>query len=268
MMSWTSRSRMFARAIAFVPCGRIVVAAVLASAPASGLAFAQAPPSALSAALAQVAADDVARINGDTAAWRRVAPDFVFVHSTGEVDDLAAYQRFRARAAAGGAARGGQPPADAAPPVAQLNGDVLVRVRQFGSPAASGSRSSQLRALDVYLRRGSEWHWLAHQTSTARPAWTPVPAADVAEFAGTYTALGGARRTFAVRDGALVQVLGTASTDGAGAATRPLVPLGVASFGYDGLNATVTFVRDGAGRVMRAAESSQVGFIELSRVQP
>lgn len=198
-----------------------------------------------------------------------MAPDFVFVHSTGEVDDLDAYQRFRSRTAAGGTARSGQPPADAAPPVAQLSGDVLVRVRQLGSPAASGSRPSQLRTLDVYLRRGSEWHWLAHQTSTARPAWTPVPAADVAEFAGTYTAPGGARRAFAVREGALVQVLGTAPAAGAaGTGTRPLVPLGVASFGYDGLNATVTFVRDGAGRVIRAAESSQVSFIELSRVQP
>ncbi len=245
----------------------------------TGLAT-QAPAASARAVAARAEADEAARLRGDSAAWARVAPGFLFVHSSGVVDVLAAFPRFRARGPAG-AARAAAGPApgrgrDVAPPVDRLDGDVFVRVRLLGDSAPPGVRPGQSRVLDVYVRRGAAWHWLAHQTSGVRARWVRVSAAPEAlappaEYAGAYATPDGRRRTYAVRGDSLVQVLaavpGAESGSPAGR-ERALVRLGAASFGYEGLNATVTFVRDRAGRVVAAAESSPVGFVEYARVAP
>ena len=237
-------------------------------------------PSSTQGAAAQVEADEAARLRGDSAAWSRVAPGFIFVHSTGGVDDLAAFQRFRAQGPAGLARAGAGPAAgrrrDVAPPVDRFDGDVFVRVRLLGDTVPPGVRPGQSRVLDVYVRRGAEWHWLAHQTSEVRARWGPVGAyaaalPALAEYAGAYATPDGRRRAYAVRGDSLVQVLDAAPGSGVAPPAmreRALVRLGAASFGYEGLNATVTFVRDTAGRVVAAAESSQVGFTEYTRVRP
>src|ERR1044071_4891378 len=46
-------------------------------------------------ALADVSAAESARLRGDSAAWKLLSPGFVFVHSTGAVNDRAPYLSFR-----------------------------------------------------------------------------------------------------------------------------------------------------------------------------
>jgi hypothetical protein len=214
-----------------------------------------------SRAAAIVDADEAARFRNDSAAWRRVAPGFVFVHSTGGVDDLAAYQRFRAAGPAA-SARSGPRRVVTGAPVDILDGNVFVRVRLYADSTPPGIRPGESRVTDVFVRRGDEWHWLAHQTAEVRARWPSVVVdrADVADYAGVYTSAVGVRRTFAMRGDSLVQV-----TAGAATSERRLVPLSTSSFGYDGLNATVTFIRDRTGRVIGADESAQVGFVHYSR---
>jgi hypothetical protein len=147
-----------------------------------------------------------------------------------------------------------------------LDGDVFVRAQLLGDSVGAGARQGQSRVTDVYVRRGAEWHWLAHQTAEVSPSWLPatVPAGVLTEYAGTYATSDGRRRTYAMQGDSLVLLLGPA----AAVPFRRLMPLGQASFGYDGLNATVTFVRDRTGRVVSAAESAQVGFVEYARTTP
>jgi hypothetical protein len=80
------------------------------------------------------------------------------------------------------------------------------------------------------------------------------------DYAGAYAAAEGPRRMYARRGDALVQVTPVGD--------RALIPLSDATFGYDGLNATVSFVRDKSGRVVAADESAQVGFTHFARVNP
>lgn len=209
-----------------------------------------------------VAADELARLRNDSLAWARVAPGCLFVHSTGAVDDLASFQRFRARGAAGRVGSG----RDAAAPHLLLDGDTFVRVRVLGDSAAPGTRPGQSRVTDVFVRRDGEWQWLAHQSAEVSARWREVaaPAGELGEYAGTYVAGDGRRRTYRVRGETLVQVL----DGGAAAAERQLMSLGLSSFGYEGLNATLTFVRDASGRVVGAAESAQVGFTSFRRSPP
>src|SRR5687767_9306478 len=173
----------------------VLGAALILSAIHAGCASAQpSDPSALrdlQAASRAIAADEAARLRGDSAAWTRVGPGFVFVHSTGAVDDLATFQRFRAagsggtvRSAAGAAARR-QPTGT---PVERLDGDVFVRVQLLSDSAPPGGRAGQSRVTDVYVQRADGWHWLVHQTAevSARLIRRTVPAADLAAYAGAY----------------------------------------------------------------------------------
>jgi hypothetical protein len=72
-----------------------------------------------------------------------------------------------------------------------------------------------------------------------------------------YANAGGQRRTYAKRGSQLVQIIA--------AGERPLISLSDASFGYEGLSATVTFARDRSGRVVAAEESRRVGFVRFAR---
>jgi hypothetical protein len=212
-----------------------------------------------------VDADEAARLRNDPAAWARVAPGFVFVHSTGGVDDYAAYQRFRAAGPAA-SARSGPRRVQSGTPVTILDGDVFVRVRLFADSTPAGVRPGESRVTDVFVRRGDEWHWLSHQTAEARARWATaaVDRADVADFAGTYASTAGVRRTYVMRGDSLIQLAD--ARPGSPAGERRLVPLSTNSFGYDGLNATVTFIRDRTGRVVGADESAQVAFVHYTRV--
>jgi len=236
-----------------------MVVTILLAASALSPASAQTPD--VTRALAEVDASDQSRMRGDSAAWKLVAPGFVFVHSTGPVDDLPAYlaRRGRLGGAAGGRAVRTR---DVEPPIAHIDGDVLVRVKLLGDSTTPTVRGGQSRVLDVYVQRDGAWKWLAHQTSEVRARWTPVVVAPALldDYGGAYAAAEGPRRMYARRGDALVQV--TPAGD------RALIPLSDATFGYDGLNATVSFVRDKSGRVVAADESAQVGFTRFARVNP
>jgi hypothetical protein len=216
-----------------------------------------APPADAARALTEVTTAETARVRGDSAAWRLLAPGFVFVHSTGAVNDRDTYLAFRAR----GQAAGGRTPQyhESQPPVVRIDGQTLVTIRSLAEPAAPGSQAHESRAIDVYVRRDSVWQWLAHQTAEVAPRWIPVvvDAETLDEYAGTYASADSLRRTFARRGTELVQVTA--------AGERVLVPLSESSFGYSGLVATVTFVRDRTGRVTAVDESAQVGFRRYRR---
>jgi len=234
---------------------RVLLAQLPVAAPATA-------PADVARALAEVTASEEARIRGDSAAWQLLAPGFVFVHSTGPLDDRAAYLAFRAGRVAAGATA--PKLVDAERPEVRLNGDVLIRVRLAGDGdlVSPGRRAHLSRLLDVYVRRAGVWQWLAHQTSEVAPRWVPVQidTAVLADLAGTYAAADGAQRRFVRRGGALVQLTGGAE--------RSLVSLSDATFGYPGFVATVTFVRDRTGRVVAAEQSAQVGFTRFQRVSP
>ena len=237
--------------------------ALAQGAPPAGTS-ADAPSPELARIIAQVEAAEAARLARDTTAWTLLAPGFLFVHSTGNVDDRAAYDAFRARGPQG-SVRGGMPRrADVAPPVWRLDGDVLVRVRLLGDTAGPGIRGGQTRVSDVWVKRDGRWLWLAHQSGEVRARWATATAdaAALDEYAGSWAAASGrARRVFARRGDGLVQLLDPA----AGGGERRMIPLSDASFGYDGLNAVVTFVRDRSGKVVAADETSQVAFSRYVR---
>lgn len=213
-------------------------------------------PDDLKRATAEIAALEAARLRGDSGAWQLVAPAFVFGHSTGHVDDRAAFLSWRA--AASPQARSPRM-VDAEPPIVKIDGNLLVRSRLLTDSAPAGVRTGASRVLDVYVRRRGQWHWLAHQTAEVRARWMPVPldSADIAEFAGEYAAGPQQKRTFVQRGTHLVQI--------GRAGERRMIPLSDSSFGYDGLNATITFVRDRAGRVVAADESAQTAFTRFHR---
>src|SRR5215471_15486651 len=127
------------------------------------------PPEA-ARALAEIAA--AASAHGASSDEAFFAPGFVFVHSTGVVDDRAGYLAF----VSSGRAAGGGPPqdVDVQPPIVRLDGDVLVRIRHIAGAAAPGGGAPVLRTLDVYVRRAGGWQWLAHETIVDSPRWTPV----------------------------------------------------------------------------------------------
>lgn len=208
-------------------------------------------------ALADVRAAEKARLNGDPSGWRLVAPGFVFVHSTGAVDDREAFLAF----AGDKIGQAGRPTLhEAEAPIVRLDRDVLVTARLIGDPAPPTHRAHRSRLLDVYVWRRGAWRWLAHQTSEVSPRWVPTPVdpATLQGFAGAYEGSDGTLRVFAQRGPDLVFV--------APSGERSLVPLSDATFGYPGLVATVTFVRNQAGTVIAADESAQVGFQRFVRV--
>ena len=235
----------------------VIVVAAAGALPLAPCVQAQSPDAVKVAA--EVEAADSARLRGDSAAWKLVAPGFVFVHSTGDADDLPAFLAWRARNANSPSARAPRA-RDAAPPILNIDGDVFTRVRLLADSAPPGVRPGQTRVVDVYVRRDGQWLWLAHTTSEVRPRWAEVnaDASLLDDYAGTYRASNGTSRTFTRRGAALVQLT-------AAGGERAMVPLSDVTFGYDGLQATVTFARDRTGRVVTAEESARVGFTRFVR---
>ena len=113
----------------------------------------------------------LARDRRPSTTWQRTL-HLPVVGIIGAADDLAAFLAGRSRSAPAGAR--GRRSREAEPPVVRLDGDVLVVSRLLADSVPPGVRAGQSRVLDVYVRRGGQWKWLAHQSSEARPRRAPV----------------------------------------------------------------------------------------------
>jgi hypothetical protein len=147
----------------------------------------------------------------DTAAFRRLAaPDFVFVHSTGRVNDLLGFLDFMRQ---GGPER----VVDLRPPQYRDLGDVVV-VTTHQATEVPGRGRNAFRAVDVVRRDGGAWRWVLHQSTRLPnvPAFVALPDSALDAYAGRYGPLA------VTRDGARLLVTNASSPSARPAAFRPL----------------------------------------------
>lgn len=174
----------------------------------------------------------------DTAAFRRLATsDFVFVHSTGRVNDVLGYLAFMAQA----------PDSIRAldPPQYRDYGDV-VYVLTHSATFVRGRGWTEFRATDLVRREGGRWRWAAHQSTAlpGTPAFVRVSGDVLDAYAGRYASAAGEVRTV-TRDGDRLLVTGAS---GRPTGYRPLTE---SAFHIEAGVAFIVFGRDAAGRVDR-----------------
>lgn len=207
-------------------------------------------PSNTENAIAAIEAAEDARLAAAAAgdyetAAQFIAPEFIFVHSTGQVDDLRRFRAFSERVS--GAASTSRTLVEA--PQFTLDKDLAVRTRLTASRPRPGLPEARYRSLDVFVRRSGQWLWFAHQSATVQPPWgaVSIPESLLNEFAGTYVTTRAQTRVYTTRAGALLQsVLPDGPSD------VVLTPLSENTFAVPSGTASVTFLRDKTGKVTRA----------------
>jgi hypothetical protein len=243
----------------------ICVAAIILSASCASSRPIAAPhvaPSDAAKMIAEVEGSEEARRRAAGAgdyetAMQYIAPEFFFVHSTGQVDDVKRFREFSERVAGGKQ----ESPRQLEKPTYAVHGDVVVRTRLTSAPLRPNQPHARSRSLDVFIRQSGTWRWLAHQGTQVLPPWREVPApAALAEYAGTYVAENGQARVFTAREKSLVQA---PIRDGAAEVT--LRPLSESTFAIPDTSNTVTFLRDRSGRVAVVQVVGPLGLSVFSR---
>lgn len=192
----------------------------------------------------------------DSAALRRMlAPGFAFVHSTGRVDDAAAFVAFV------GAVR-----QDSMRTLGDArwrrSGDVVAIVSDEATYVARRGWTA-FRASDVVVRDGASWRWMLHQ-STALPGMPGVaitlPDSAVDAFVGEFATSAGAARTVKHEGDHLT----ITAANGAELSYRALSPT---TFHAERGDAYAVFVREAGGRVEWLEILQPTGFERLRRVE-
>lgn len=173
----------------------------------------------------------------DTAALRRLAdPRFTFVHSTGRVQDLAAFLAF--------VAQGRQDSIRVlSPPDVRDAGPAAYAITHTAS-WAPGRGWTAFRSTDVVVRGAEGLRWLGHQSAAlpAAPTFVPIVPEIAATAGGRYVSAAGTVRELTVSgDRLLVRV------DGA-----PPIRYGAltaTTFHAEGGDAFLVLVRDAAGHL-------------------
>lgn len=190
-------------------------------------------------------------------AMQYIAPEFFFVHTTGQVDDVKRFREFSERVAGGKQ----ESPRQLEKPTYVVHGDVVVRTRLTSAPVRPNQPHARTRSLDVFVRQSGKWRWLAHQGTQVLPPWREVPpSAALGEYAGKYVAENGQARVFTAREKSLVQA---PIRDGAAEVT--LTPLSESTFAIPDTSTTVTFLRDRSGRVAVVQVIGPLGLSVFSR---
>ena len=217
----------------------LAVAALLAPVAGRAQAAAQAAGISTADAAARAFLDSTVALaqRRDTAALRRLAdPRFVFVHSTGRVQDLAAFLAF--------AAQGRQDSVHTLSPPEIRDADAVAYALTHTATWVPGRGWTAFRATDVVLRTPAGLRWLGHQSTAlpTAPAFVPLAPAIASSVAGRYVNRHGvARVVSAARDRLLVRT-GDAPPVAYGALTA-------ATFHAERGDAFLVFLRDESGRV-------------------
>lgn len=184
-----------------------------------------------------------AALRGDiAAALEGIAPEFLFVHTTGDVDDLKAFQQFAARV-------GRSSPDETRvlePPVYRVADNIAVRTQLTASRPRPTLPEAKFRSLDLYTLRDGRWIWLAHQSAMVEPPWRPVSVQPelLAEYSGKFVNRAGDVRIYEQRGDQLVQ----RSNQPTPTETR-LIALSESAFATEGRPITHTFLRNRAGHI-------------------
>ena len=198
----------------------------------------------ISAIEATERARKVAANAGDNeTALRYIDSDFVFVHSTGQVDNV---ERFRSFAERVGRR---DEPRRIEEPTYLIAENVAVRTQLTSAPPRPNLPEARIRSLDVYIQRNGVWKWLAHQSSMIRPPWAEIPVAPAVleEYAGTYLSNAGQSRSYRLENSKLVQ-----APQRAGDSPMMLTAISVSTFAIGDAFTTVTFLRNSSGQVATA----------------
>lgn len=127
--------------------------------------------------------------HGDRSALERIlAPQFVFIHSTGVQESR---QQFIDRTvASGSAAKSSPPPLVFSDEQIRIYGSTAIWTTRSTRPANGKSPDLNFRGTDVVVRTASGWQWASvHSTRLAsRPAGVDVPASVLSGYVGEYKA--------------------------------------------------------------------------------
>lgn len=174
----------------------------------------------------------------DHAAFQRlVTPDFVFVHSTGNMDDARKFLEYRERLII-------EKRWEEEPPAYRVLGDTVVRTGFSGNRVA-GRGDDLYRGVDVYVRQGGLWRWALHQTTRVprKPRNVSVKDALLSEYVGRFVSGEGTQYAVSKEGGGLV-------LEGQRGRT-PYQPQSESTFNAHPLPVNIVFLRDASGRVTR-----------------
>lgn len=215
-------------------------------------------------AIAAVEASENSRLtaarSGDiTTARQFIAPEFIFVHTTGDVNDLKDFEEFTNRV---GRTSASEHPQVVSPPTYRVVGEFVIRVRLTTSAPRSNLPNATFRSLDLFTNREGRWLWLAHQGTMLQPPWRTVSlkTAVLADYVGKYVNDQGETRTYESRGGELVQLRVRPNTT-----DIRLVPVSESTFAVQGSGTTHTFLRDRTGQISHVQVIGLFGLTSFGR---